>query len=900
MSTKKLISKLDQMNNFHLSQNFISLHFFEKEKTYSKFFYALEDILHRVNVKTLRLPFRKILLSDGRFSRFLKLWNNVKYRRKTDAFSSILKYSFKRLRTIQGFHNFIFKIKKKEFKQTLFQLKCYGYSLNMVRRKFILFRKIMIRNRKQDFQYFFQTLKQASYSEDSPYEIPLNSPNFPFNQSNHSNESNLLDYSLDRPKNIFNNDETSDSKHFSNNRLENVETFQGFGSQGDNILKNSNFNTFYQADKEFQSPEFQLNSYGTFNKFNDSWVRHGGSPTESIKDNTIDNKIIKIMDIREEIEENSQEEDFQSLHSESSGHMMSTIKNDLKSWKGNSGEISNVSAKSDQASLSVEKKKQENNYTVNIDDLIISHKKSKKKFFDLSQIEKKIKLHKEEIKNIKERSIKKEEKKKSRKDKNIVKKNNNNTKLKIIDKKPIFNSKTNDKIVLEQLKKTIKTKKYETKSRVKKEVYRQLEMIQKSKSQKELKKYRFSKLNLFKKQTESMVSLFRARDSSRNKGKTSPSKKISTNNQVILNSKFKRSYKQTKKSKSRSRSRSRIKEVMDQLFNEKFKHSRFESQQNLEKSQKERSLDQVSWNVQNSAILKSDVSVINLQIQNNFQNKMNKALDKITRQLNSSEKSKIQKEKVVLNFSKILDLFEQYLKTILKSGNNSIIVKNLLQNIYQIGNSIKKQLSKKQFKKGLKRLNTDSMLKIIDFLKNILMKNLLKQSSTFDSYSQHTNNFGTISSNQISNTYNSQIEHNVSKKKFSETITMPIYSSEVFKRNFNADQYHMSYKKIGFLKPSHFRHNPIFSEELKNFCILLNYKLCFKLKKNQKLVMKKFKSLKNKKLRKGWKKFPKVFLFLMIRKLKVSIKMLKINNLCFKIKKVKKNSKNKTFKINKN
>jgi hypothetical protein len=312
----------------------------------------------------------------------------------------------------------------------------------------------------------------------------------------------------------------------------------------------------------------------------------------------------------------------------------------------------------------------------------------------------------------------------------------------------------------------------------------------------------------------------------------------------------------------------------------------------MNRSEREKSVDRLSWNVQKSTFLKSDVSVINLQIQNNFKNKMHNALDKMSQKLARVGESKQKKERVLFNFSKILDLYEQYLRTLLKSGHDSQIIKSLIQNIVQIAGPIKKKLSKKKFKKDLQNLNTDSMYKIIAFLKNILMKNFLKQSHTFESNSQYTNNFGTLSSNRFSNTYNSQVEQNMSKKKFSEMSPLPIYSSEVYKRNIGNPQLQLNYKKTDLANFSQFKkRRSINNNELRNFCIILNYKLNFKIKKQAREMLKLLKNPRRKSKKNSWKTLPRIFVSLMNRKLQVSIKMLKINNLQLRIKLSKKSSK---------
>ena len=809
----------------------------------------MEDVLHRVHVKTMRVPFRKILGSDRRIARFIKIWTQIRKDKRRMWFSRLVDYSFYQMKTFSDMKRFFILLKKKTMMNVLRSLKYYQYSVKIVCRKFITLRRVMVKNCKADILHFFAACKQMSFSVDSPYEIPLelNSPSFPFAQST---DSGQLDISSDRerPKNIFNHDETSDSKHYSDNRLEHVETFQGFGSRDENVIKNSNFNTFYQPDKEGQN-EFHLNSYGTFNKFNESWVKQVGSPYESVRDN-LEKKLVTIEDVGEENEELSK--------SSQASDRQVVVKGEVKRLP-QSGDLSEVSGKSDQASFSVEKKV-ENSYSVGVGESGVSKKKAKFVFH----------VPKVEIKATK---------KKFRPFGNFTSNEGNLSEKKNIEERKLTESETRDKAIFEELKKKSQPKNYDTKSRVKNEVFRQMDQIQKSKSQAFLKKEK-SQATLTK--DSSMLSLVHLRSTSKkSKQKSLKSKNVEKTRDARINPKFLKQFGR----KTRRKSRSRIKEVAKQLFDERLNSAKKSRNSPFAR---ERSVDGMSWNVQKSVILKSDTSVINLKVQKNFKNQMKIALEIIAEKIKNAGKSKRKREQVLINFSKILELYEQFLDTLLRSGKDSQLIRTLKKTIVDIGGRIKKGISKGRFKKDLKNLRIDSLSKIIEFLKAVLTKDLL-QSTPFDSSSQNTNNFGTISSDPKSQKYNSQIDNQFPPKRFGEGIGIPVYSSEVFKRNVSSPLFNFSNKRISTGQISKFNNFSEKEYEFKSFCILLNYKLNFKIKKKMKEAWMMIQR-RPKRLPKKWKKLPKVFVPLMKRKLLVSLKMLKIFNIRFKLKQVKKST----------
>ena len=879
------------MNNFHLSQNIISLQVFENQKIYSKFVEALEDALHRATVRTLKLPFRRILHSDRRMVRFIGVFKVIKKAHKRRWFSRLVDFSFYQLKMFRDLQRLSFGVKKKQVLKVLLNLKFYCYSIQMVRKKFLVLRKIMIRNRKDDFLHFFATAKEMSLNLDSPYEIPINkSPMFPFNRSG---DSGMLDTSIDPSKqmNIFNHDETSDSKHYSYNRLENVETFQGFGSREENIIKNSNFNTFYQGDKESQGPEFQLNSYGTFNKFNDNWVKQA-SPNVSIRESTIEKKLVTIEDMGEEMENQSRtesEDQIESIKSESEEPLKPVVKIDPKTKLVKSGELSQVSGKSDQASLSVEKKiKERNMYTVNINDLMISRKHPEKVAFNINKRNSKIKETKIQPKKVK---IHSHTNNFASDDLNYNRYESRHessdeiSKEKLIETIELDQKPNHDREVLKVLNN--KPKIYDTKSRVKNEVFRQMDMIQKSKSQTYLRKKPFAQK--LKKQPESLLKLSIKRSPSKKRSRlSSPIMGQSKYKQNNINSKFIKRYGRNKKNKSRSRSR--IKKIMNELFDEHINSKPKVKGLNCESNEK--SVDQLSWNVKKSAILKSDVSVINLKVQENFKNQMKQALDKINKTLSKLGSSEHKRKQVLQNFSITLDLYEKYLLTLIRSGRDSANIRNLITTIKYIGEPIKRGLSNGAFAKDLKSLNILSLKKIIAFLNNILQKDLLNSSMPCDSGSHNTNNFGTLSSQIPSQKYNSQLENTITQKRFGD-MGLPVYSSEIFKRNISSPQFNLSNKNIITKKMSNFNIRRSKLNELKNFCILLNYKLSFKLKRQLKYSFQILKQQPRKFKGRGWKKFPRILVYLLKRKILVSIKALKVNRLQVKIREAKKSSKRK-------
>lgn len=886
MSTKRIISKLDQINNFHFSQNCISLQFFEREKVYSKFVEVLEDVLHRSNVRTLRLPFRKILSSDRRMVRFLNIFEGLRKPRRKHWFSRLLEFSFYQQKMFGDLRRFFFKVNKQEMIKGIQSLKFYFFCKKTVAQKFELLRKVLVKNQREHLLHFFAECRQMP-----AYEIPLEkSPKFPFTRLD---ESGVTDMSTDRhkPQNIFNLDETSDSKHFSYNRLENLDTFQGFCSKDENVIKNSNFNTFYQPDKELQAQEFQLNSYGTFNKISDNWVRQG-SPCESIKNNLVEQKLVPIQDLGEELEDQSESDRVIGFSpTDSSNLIKASSKVENKLVVLNSAKLSQVSGKSDQASLSVEKKQTERNtYTVHIDELMIGRKKRNRFKFnadseslDREKTSANPKIHPHtndfgsgDLGSAEFNSPSVEPKLESTR--------------KITAQTQPKKPPNRDVAVLNILNSSTQTRKTRQVGPIAR-MKRPLDLIQKSRSQTRFKPER--RVNKFqqKKFSESILKLAHSRSVSKKKTRKSSPSTFQSKTGKQLQSRFIRRFGRNR-SGNKSRSRSRVKEVVEDLFRRQ-RDSRTRNEVSVDMSEpREKSVDRVSWNVPRSVILKSDVSVINLRVQANFKNQMKIALEKISVKLVNVGRCKRKRKQTLDNFSTVLDLYERYLVTLKKGGRDSPNLNGLIDTIRRIGGPIKNGISQGSFEKDLETLNLKSMQKIIEFLKAILEKDLLNLSVPFDSGSQNTNNFGTISSNLASNKYNSQVENSVGVRRFGEKSNLPVYSSEIFKRNVSAFQFNLSSKKIQTRKKKTFQKNQSVDAELRNFCVVLKYKIDFKIKKQLRMAIARMKNLPRKFKGRAWKNLPRIFVFLMKRRMLVSIKLFKVLRLQKKMKETNNKKKN--------
>lgn len=870
MSTKRIISKLDQMNNFHFSQNCISLQFFEREGVYRQFVEVLEDVLHRANVRTLRLPFRKILSSDRRMVRLVKTFAGMRKTRRKHWFSRLLEYSFYQQKMYRDLRRFGVKLKKKRVLKSLLNLRFYFSCQDMVRRKFSLIRRILVTNRRQDFEHFFAQCRQLP-----AYEIPIaNSPVFPFARSE---DSEVTDRSTDRakPPNIFNQDETSDSKHFSYNRLENVETFQGFCSKEENILKNSNFNTFYQPDKDAPAQEFQLNSYGTFNKISESWVRQA-SPCESIKNNLVEPKLVPIQDMGEELENESESDRVIGV---SPGESLSLVKASSKVENKvvilGSGKLSQMSGKSDQASCSVEKKKKETNtYMVHVDQLLIGRKQPGFAKFDIDlepRVEqtspKKPKIH-QHTNDFGSGDLESPEFDTPRAEPRLQ------STRKITEKVDSGAPAQRNEGVLSILNSSTQTRKTR-RARRRPQARQPADLIQKSKSQARLKPK--TKLNKSTRHefSQSILKLAHSRSVSRKKTRRSSPSTIQPNPGQQVQSRFIRRF-GARRGGQRSRSRSRVKDVVEDMLRVQ-RESGTQKEFSTGKSEpRERSLDRVSWNVPKSVILKSDVSEINSRVQANFKNQMKIALEKISVKLVNVGRCRRRRQQTLQNFSTILDLYERYLLTLKRGGRDSRALSGMIETIRRIGGPIKRGVDRGSFDKDLETLNIGSMQKIVDFLTAILEKDLLSLPMACDSGSQKTNNFGTISSNLPSNKYNSQIENTAGARRFGERKNMPVYSSEIFKRNMNASNFNLSMKKISTAAKGDFGKKASVNEELRNFCVVLRYKLDFKIKKRLKMVMGRMKTLPRRFEGRAWKRLPRVFVYLMRRRVVFVIKVLKI------------------------
>lgn len=888
VSTHKILTRFDLLNGF--SQNNLGLQYFQREKEFKKFTEKIQQIYNRARLRNLKLPFNDLYNSDLRVQRLRIILDKIRNRKRKETLSHFLKFSFLKIDSCIFFQKMGFKLKKTNFIAILVGLKFYFLCKKKLIKKFNIIKKALFKQNIEHLKHFFKQVQllPPKNNNDFVYEFDIKTeiPQFPVVVKNKNTEYTDLFTERKKKNNIFIYDGTSDSRHNSFSKFENIDTFQDEGSKEDSVIKNSNFNTFFQGDKDGQmSPDPAMNSYNTFRRINDSsrydhlYSDHNKEEFSEVEEvDQLSKEELSIQDIKEE-------------HEESENEISESVKSDKGSFKGfglnkysltksNASDISDfsevdtkpetlrnkqsnperfnterngsptlseISGKSDQASFSIEKSSS------------ISQQNKKKRFM----FKKREPIKKDLIKRNKEKQNKVQvEPKQQNFNKSFTEKNlNKRNSLKNHNHQSTNSLRYN-------MSKGLRT----STSRVKLEAKRQLELIRENNN---LNK-NFNSEAIFqvkKKSNAHKHSLYASRKTNFSRG----------SNYIKPQSSLPR---RNNKSRSRSRSRSRVKDYIENLKSEEMTQK---SQTNNTINMN--SVDRQTWEVKKSKVLKSDVSRINLQIELNFKNQMQKAISSMKIQTVKEMPNLKKKQKLLKSFVTLVELFENFLKILKKNGNKNEELNRLNQTISHISTPIKKVLNSKNISKELQNLDLNILHKILNFLELLLDKEYLQSNSSTQSNYSQVYDYGTFSSKSNSNIHEKKFSHQnvISDSKFSPDISKEVFQSEAYRKNLLYD----SLNQQNFFKKSQrqsYQQNLKFGQEKRvmanNFCFLLNCKMNLNLKRKKKFF---FELIKNKNRINN-------FLILIINKSKLKLlfafKLFKINKLKMKLLQAKSNLNN--------
>lgn len=887
---------------------------FEKEKEYNNSAQSLERILRRLRLEVLRGPFYQLLMTDRRGLRMCNLLERLRQRSRKMWFEELVRNCYLQAKSHLQIQRIVGTFKRKQMRITLVNLRVYFISRGLIVKAFRKVSKGVWKQNTAHLQYFFQFLRDSKPQKvcESPYEIDIgkHTPGF---SSDLSEGEGITDLSTERKRfqNIFNYDGTSESKHNSHSRVEYLDTFQGYGSKDELVIKHSNFNTFYQADKEVSSPETHVNSYCTFKNPTEEVNKSSPFRVESYqaKEAMEDKRLVTIEDLGEELEDVSRSEtmkaeddkfvispkdEFINSNKESFGLLAGSCSSedyiDKETRKGllrsksreemlrkadNSADNSQISGKSDQASFSIEKKKDSNKYSVKVKELLAAKPRKRREIlFDVDKLRNKPETQKSNtFESL--RSLKKKFESQECLDQNAY----------VFPRKPRFLQKSNRT-------RSRSENKRRPRSRVKAETDRQMNMFRMQRrdsplSQK-LPNFDNPRTRLNKKpmsyslMNNSAISetLEPPRDNSsmykpwntmeRNKSRNRSRLLISPNRRSGL---LDRAVKKNTalRSKSRNKSKRRAKSRVTNYI------------ENYEKN-KNVLPEKESWDIQKSTILKSNISRINHKVEENFKSKMRRAIQSLAKELRKDNANLHRREKLLFSFVTVIQLFEHYLKTLQKGGNGSPEISQLSQSIGQISAPIKRIIQSEKFHEEIRTLKFEMLLRILTFLDSLLDKQYLKSKRSSTSQSSQLPEFGTASSKGPSQGFSSNVEiQSLSKSKpslvqshkgvfhsgsrFVENYQDRYYSKEGFKEGLKGEQRRVVHSRWAI------------SQEAANFCILINCKLKFKFKKTLRQTWKLLKQQPRQLFVKGARRLPLLVAKKMKHKMLISLKMLKINKI---------------------
>ena len=153
-----------------------------------------------------------------------------------------------------------------------------------------------------------------------------------------------------------------------------------------------------------------------------------------------------------------------------------------------------------------------------------------------------------------------------------------------------------------------------------------------------------------------------------------------------------------------------------------------------------------------SNILRSDVSKMSFEADSQFKAKMKTIIAKLSDQLGQKRIPASQKLKIISKLVPVLNLFEKYFETLVRTGSCSEDGRRLLLIVQDIAKPLKAVLRKckgrkaeKKIEKKIEAVRIKNLTQILEFLENLLKKEFLNSMNTFSRSSSDASKRGPAS-----------------------------------------------------------------------------------------------------------------------------------------------------------
>lgn len=218
-------------------------------KQAKKSFIYLKKIFFLAKYRILEDAFNVLKDHNKQYFILSSLFYKIKKDKKSRAMALLYTHLVKKNRSLTNFQNIIFQVKKIHIRKILISLKYYFYSKRIVFDKFMVIHKVLLKKSKDGINHFFENLKTINKEYIGDSGIP---------EVIQEETENKSEEELSNSNNIF-----EQNSIVSNEMSNQLGVSQDIQSKDDFLNKQSNFNTFFNQDGMKNN---QMTSNGTFKK----------------------------------------------------------------------------------------------------------------------------------------------------------------------------------------------------------------------------------------------------------------------------------------------------------------------------------------------------------------------------------------------------------------------------------------------------------------------------------------------------------------------------------------------------------------------------------------------------------------------------------------------------------
>ena len=232
-----------RLSSTNLKSAGIALQFFEMKKEYAQFVGKIEGFFSRKRLEVFRFPFDRLRSSDLRPLRLEDSLNGLRLKKVQGVFDNLYSYSVKRARNLFDLRKMAYKVKKKNLRKTLLSMKYYYYSRRIILNNFVRIHKVLVSGSREPLDFFFSSLRVKKIEipeveSGLDYEIEISATDCEV-------DSNVCTKNF----NVFEQEDSENSKEVSG-YLEASPS----NSREESVQRQSNFNTFFNQEKEASDP----------------------------------------------------------------------------------------------------------------------------------------------------------------------------------------------------------------------------------------------------------------------------------------------------------------------------------------------------------------------------------------------------------------------------------------------------------------------------------------------------------------------------------------------------------------------------------------------------------------------------------------------------------------------